>query len=88
MSGKKAKGMIVKLVSMAGTGYFYTTKKNLKANKPKLLLRKYDPVLRQHTLFKVRTASYHLSGLKTHHQTLTNFESIFRSTGREDLSYS
>ena len=56
MSGKRAKGMIVKLVSMAGTGYFYTTKKNVKANKPKLLLRKYDPVLRQHTLFKVRAA--------------------------------
>lgn len=54
MSGKKAKSMIVKLVSMAGTGFYYTTRKNVKATKPKLLLRKYDPVIRQHTLFKVR----------------------------------
>ena len=53
MSGKKAKSLIVKLVSLAGTGYFYTTRRNVKTTKPKLLLRKYDPVLRQHTLFKV-----------------------------------
>lgn len=55
MSGRKAKSLVVKLVSMAGTGYYYTTKRNVKSAKPKLLLRKYDPVIRQHTLFKVRT---------------------------------
>lgn len=50
---KKAKSLVVKLVSMAGTGFFYTTSRNVKNSKPKLLLRKYDPVIRQHTLFKV-----------------------------------
>ena len=46
---------VIKLVSLAGTGYFYTTRKNPKtATTTKLLLRKYDPVLRRHTLFRVR----------------------------------
>lgn len=45
--------MVVKLVSMAGTGYFYTTTKNPSATR-KLFLQKYDPVLRTHTLFRVR----------------------------------
>jgi large subunit ribosomal protein L33 len=48
----KIKGAIIKLMSMAGTGFFYTTRKNPR-NPIKLLLRKYDPVLRQHVLFKV-----------------------------------
>jgi large subunit ribosomal protein L33 len=48
----KVKAAVVKLVSTAGTGFFYTTHKNPKKPK-KLLLRKYDPVLRQHVLFKV-----------------------------------
>lgn len=50
---KKALGVVIKLVSMANTGYFYTTMKNARLPK-KLLLRKYDPVVRQHVLFKVR----------------------------------
>jgi large subunit ribosomal protein L33 len=48
----KVKGAIIKLVSMAGTGFFYTTYKNPK-NTTKLLLRKYDPFIRQYALFKV-----------------------------------
>lgn len=51
--GKKAKSLVVRLISMAGTGYSYYTRRNVKSNKPKLLLRKYDPVIREHTLFKV-----------------------------------
>lgn len=43
----------MKLVSMVGTGFFYVTKKNVKNNTKKLLLKKYDPVVRQHVLFKV-----------------------------------
>lgn len=50
---KKALGVVIKLVSMANTGYFYTTMKNARLPK-KLMLRKYDPVVRQHVLFKVR----------------------------------
>ena len=50
---KKALGVVIKLVSLANTGYFYTTMKNARLPK-KLLLRKYDPIVRQHVLFKVR----------------------------------
>jgi large subunit ribosomal protein L33 len=50
----KVKGGVVKLVSLAGTGIFYTTRKNPKAATKKLLLRKYDPMLQRHTLFRVR----------------------------------
>jgi len=44
------KGNVIKLVSMAGTGFFYTTVKNIKLQ-TKLLLKKYDPIVRQHVLF-------------------------------------
>ena len=40
----------VKLISTAGTGYFYTLNK-LKG-KDKLLLKKYDPRVRKHVDFK------------------------------------
>ena len=43
---------IVKLVSTAGTGHFYTTTKNPKNQSGKLELRKYDPVLRMRVLYK------------------------------------
>lgn len=42
----------IKLVSTAGTGYFYTTKKNKKLTTEKLRLKKYDPVARKHVEFK------------------------------------
>ena len=42
----------IKLVSTAGTGYYYITKKNPKNSTEKLEMRKYDPVLRKHVLFK------------------------------------
>ena len=51
MSSKKKAASIVKLVSTANTGYFYTTRKSRLLTK-KLLLNKYDPVLRRHVLFK------------------------------------
>ncbi|MGE0109087.1 MAG: 50S ribosomal protein L33 [Bdellovibrionales bacterium] len=41
----------IKLLSTEGTGTFYVTKKNPK-NTTKLELRKYDPRLRQHVIFK------------------------------------
>lgn len=44
--------IIVKLVSTAGTGYFYTTTKNQKTTTNKLELRKYDPRIRKHVVFK------------------------------------
>jgi large subunit ribosomal protein L33 len=43
---------IIKLVSTAGTGYFYTTTKNKKKSTERLELRKYDPKVRKHVLFR------------------------------------
>ncbi|MCH9649516.1 MAG: 50S ribosomal protein L33 [Deltaproteobacteria bacterium] len=42
----------IKLVSTAGTGYFYTTTKNKKSAAEKLVLKKYDPKVRRHVEFK------------------------------------
>jgi len=42
----------IKLVSTAGTGFFYTTTKNKKNTTGKLKLKKYDPVVRKHVVFK------------------------------------
>ena len=42
----------IKLVSSAGTGYFYTTKKNKRNSTEKLVLKKYDPKIRKHVEFK------------------------------------
>lgn len=41
----------IKLVSSAGTGYFYTTTKNKKLSTEKLRLKKYDPRVRKHVEF-------------------------------------
>ena len=42
----------IKLVSTAGTGYFYTTTKNKKTTTEKLVLKKYDPKVRRHVEFR------------------------------------
>ena len=42
----------IKLVSTAGTGYFYTTDKNKKTTTGKLQFMKYDPKVRKHVMFK------------------------------------
>ncbi len=42
----------IKLVSTAGTGFYYVTKKNPRTQTEKLSLRKYDPVARKHVVFK------------------------------------
>lgn len=42
----------IKLVSTAGTGYFYTTTKNKKTTPGKLSFKKYDPKARRHVEFK------------------------------------
>ena len=38
----------IKLVSSAGTGYFYTTTKNKRLSTEKLRLKTYDPNVRKH----------------------------------------
>ena len=42
----------IKLVSSAGTGHFYTTTKNKRTTPEKLEIRKFDPVVRKHVLYK------------------------------------
>ena len=42
----------VKLVSSAGTGYFYVTKKDKRKHPEKLEIKKYDPKVRKHVIFK------------------------------------
>src|SRR5579875_3731359 len=42
----------IRLVSSAGTGHFYTTDKNKKNTPDKMEVRKYDPVVRKHVIYK------------------------------------
>ncbi|MSQ86809.1 MAG: 50S ribosomal protein L33 [Alphaproteobacteria bacterium] len=42
----------IKLESTADTGFFYVTKKNPRTKTEKLELKKYDPVVRKHVIFK------------------------------------
>ena len=42
----------IKLVSSAGTGHFYTTTKNKRTKPEKQELKKFDPVVRQHVIYK------------------------------------
>lgn len=42
----------IKLVSTAGTGYYYTTDKNKRTMTEKLVMKKYDPKVRKHVDFK------------------------------------
>lgn len=43
---------IIKLTSTAGTGYTYVTRKNKVNTRERIELKKYDPVIRQHVVFK------------------------------------
>ncbi|KAI9910050.1 hypothetical protein PsorP6_010841 [Peronosclerospora sorghi] len=51
MAKGKAKNVVIKMLSSAGTGFFYTTTKNPRNVTWKLSLRKYDPIVRQHVVF-------------------------------------
>jgi large subunit ribosomal protein L33 len=42
----------VRMVSSAGTGHFYTTDKNKRTTPDKLEMKKYDPVVRKHVMYK------------------------------------
>ncbi|HLV48061.1 MAG TPA: 50S ribosomal protein L33 [Aliidiomarina sp.] len=41
----------IRLISSAGTGYFYTTDKNKRNMPEKFEIKKFDPVVRKHVLF-------------------------------------
>jgi large subunit ribosomal protein L33 len=44
--------ILIKLVSTAGTGHFYTTSKNPKKTTEKLQITKFDPVVRKRVPYK------------------------------------
>jgi len=48
----KGRTMPIKLVSTAGTGFTYTSRKNVSRTPDKLNLIKFDPVVRRRVLFK------------------------------------
>ena len=48
----KSNTILIKMESTAGTGYFYVAKKNPRTLTEKLEMRKYDPVVRKHVIFK------------------------------------
>ena len=43
---------VVKLRSTGGSGFVYVTRKNRRNDPDRLVLKKYDPVLRQHVEFR------------------------------------
>jgi len=43
---------IIKLVSTAGTGHFYTNDKNRSSTPDKIEIKKFDPVARKHVVYK------------------------------------
>lgn len=42
----------IRLVSSAGTGHFYTTEKNKRNMPGKFEIKKFDPVVRKHVIYK------------------------------------
>ncbi len=42
----------IKLNSSAGTGHYYTTTKNKRTMTEKMEIRKFDPVVRKHVIYK------------------------------------
>ncbi len=49
---KKGAVIKIKLLSEADTGFFYVAKKNARTKTEKLVMKKYDPVVRKHVNFK------------------------------------
>ena len=43
---------MIKMVSSADTGYYYVTKKNPRTQTEKMEMKKYDPIVRKHVVFK------------------------------------
>ena len=53
----KSNTIQIKLVSSADTGFFYVKNKNPKSKSEKLELKKYDPKVRKHVIFKEQKLS-------------------------------
>jgi large subunit ribosomal protein L33 len=52
MARGKGKTIPIKLLSAAGTGFFYTTRKNITNTQHKMALIKFDPIIQKRVLFK------------------------------------
>ena len=48
----KSSKILIKMESTANTGFFYISKKNTKNVTKKMEIKKYDPKIRKHVLFK------------------------------------
>jgi large subunit ribosomal protein L33 len=42
----------IRLMSSAGTGHYYTTTKNRRLHPEKMEVKKYDPKVRKHVIYK------------------------------------
>lgn len=42
----------IRLISSADTGHFYTTTKNKRNTPDKMEIKKYDPVVRKHVIYR------------------------------------
>ena len=42
----------IKLVSSEGTGHYYTTTKNKRLHPEKMEVKKFDPVVKKHVMYK------------------------------------
>ena len=42
----------IRMISSAGTGHFYPTDKNKRTTPDKLEMKKFDPVVRKHVMYK------------------------------------
>ena len=49
MASKRDK---IRLISSAGTGHFYPPDKNKKHTPAKMEIKKYDPTIRKHVIYK------------------------------------
>ncbi|GAA1007314.1 50S ribosomal protein L33 1 [Acrocarpospora pleiomorpha] len=43
---------VIKLRSTAGTGFTYVSRKNRREHPDRLTLKKYDPIVRKHVVFR------------------------------------
>ena len=43
---------LIRLISSAGTGHFYNTDKNKRTTPDKIEIKKFDPVVRKHVMYK------------------------------------
>ncbi|KAK1743381.1 hypothetical protein ACHAXM_008253 [Skeletonema potamos] len=51
MARGKGKTVPIKLLSSAGTGFFYTTRRNVSRTPEKFKFVKFDPIVRRRVLF-------------------------------------